>query len=59
VLAGGLNPNNVASAIAQVRPFGVDVSTGVEACPGVKSPAEIAHFVTAARAVSVAHEDSV
>ena len=59
VLAGGLNPNNVASAIAQVRPFGVDVSTGVEARPGVKSPAEIAHFVTAARTVSGAHEDSV
>jgi len=59
VLAGGLNPNNVASAIAQVRPFGVDVSTGVEARPGVKSPVEIAHFVTAARAVSGAHEDSV
>jgi len=59
VLAGGLNPNNVASAIAQVRPFGVDVSTGVEARPGVKSPVEIAHFVTAARAVSGAHEDPV
>jgi len=59
VLAGGLNPNNVAAAIADVRPFGVDVSTGVEARPGVKSPVEIAHFVTAARAVSGAHEDSV
>ena len=59
VLAGGLNPNNVASAIAQVRPFGVDVSTGVEARPGVKSPVEIAHFVTAARATSGAHEDCV
>jgi phosphoribosylanthranilate isomerase len=59
VLAGGLNPNNVASAIAQVRPFGVDVSTGVEARPGVKSPVEIAHFVTAVRAVSGAHEDPV
>jgi phosphoribosylanthranilate isomerase len=59
VLAGGLNPNNVASAIAQVQPFGVDVSTGVEARPGVKSPAEIAHFVTVARASSRAHEDLV
>ena len=59
VLAGGLNSNNVAAAIADVRPFGVDVSTGVEARPGVKSPVEIAHFVTAARAVSGAHEDSV
>jgi phosphoribosylanthranilate isomerase len=59
VLAGGLNPNNIASAIAEVRPFGVDVSTGVEARPGVKSPAQIAFFVTAARASSVAHEDSL
>ncbi|HVW68830.1 MAG TPA: phosphoribosylanthranilate isomerase [Steroidobacteraceae bacterium] len=49
VLAGGLNPGNVAAAIAAVRPFGVDVSTGVEARPGVKSPAAIANFVSAAR----------
>jgi phosphoribosylanthranilate isomerase len=59
VLAGGLNPNNVASAISQVQPFGVDVSTGVEARPGVKSPTQIALFVTAARASSVAHKDSL
>jgi phosphoribosylanthranilate isomerase len=59
VLAGGLNPNNVASAIAQVLPFGVDVSTGVEARPGVKSPVEIARFVTRARASKDAHEDPV
>jgi phosphoribosylanthranilate isomerase len=49
VLAGGLNPANVAAAIAAVQPFGVDVSTGVEARPGVKSPTEIANFVRAAR----------
>jgi phosphoribosylanthranilate isomerase len=49
VLAGGLNPANVAAAIAAVRPFGVDVSTGVEVRPGVKSPTEIANFVRAAR----------
>ena len=49
VLAGGLNPANVAAAIAAVRPFGVDVSTGVEVRPGVKSPAEIMNFVRAAR----------
>jgi phosphoribosylanthranilate isomerase len=50
VLAGGLNPANVSTAIEAVRPFGVDVSTGVEARPGVKSPAEIDNFVRAVRA---------
>jgi phosphoribosylanthranilate isomerase len=49
VLAGGLNPANVAAAIAAVQPFGVDVSTGVEVRPGVKSPVEIMKFVRAAR----------
>jgi phosphoribosylanthranilate isomerase len=52
VLAGGLNAGNVAAALASVRPFGVDVSSGVERQPGVKSPAEIVRFVTAARAAS-------
>ncbi len=50
VLAGGLNPANVAEAIAAVRPFGVDVSSGVEAAPGRKDPARIHEFVTRARA---------
>ena len=50
VLAGGLDAANVAQAIAAVRPFGVDVSSGVEARPGVKSPLKIMQFVTAARA---------
>ena len=50
VLAGGLNPGNVAAAIAAVRPFGVDVSSGVEAAPGVKSAALVENFVRGARA---------
>ncbi len=50
VLAGGLNPANVAAAIGAVRPFGVDVSSGVEAAAGVKSPALIESFVRGARA---------
>ena len=54
VLAGGLNTGNVAAAIAAVRPFGVDVSSGVELRPGVKSPAEIVSFASAARAGSQA-----
>jgi phosphoribosylanthranilate isomerase len=49
VLAGGLDAGNVAMAIAAVRPFGVDVSTGVEERPGVKDPAEVARFAAAAR----------
>jgi phosphoribosylanthranilate isomerase len=49
VLAGGLGAANIASAIAQVRPFGVDVSSGVEERPGVKSPEAIARFVAAVR----------
>ena len=49
ILAGGLNAANVASAIARVRPFGVDVSTGVERRPGIKDPMKIESFVRAAR----------
>jgi len=54
VLAGGLNALNVADALAQVRPFGVDVSSGVEERPGVKSPAAIRSFVAAVRAARAA-----
>jgi len=50
VLAGGLRVANVAAAIERVRPHGVDVSSGVESQPGVKSPALIVEFVRAARA---------
>jgi phosphoribosylanthranilate isomerase len=52
ILAGGLNAGNVARAVAEVQPFGVDVSSGVEERPGLKSPAEIARFVAAARAAA-------
>ncbi|HEX4050781.1 MAG TPA: phosphoribosylanthranilate isomerase [Steroidobacteraceae bacterium] len=52
ILAGGLNAQNVAEAIQRVRPFGVDVSSGVERAPAQKSAAMIAEFVAAARAAA-------
>jgi phosphoribosylanthranilate isomerase len=50
VLAGGLTPANVATAIGTVRPFGVDVSSGVEEAPGVKDFRKVTEFLANARA---------
>ena len=49
ILAGGLNVENVGGAVRHVRPFGVDVSSGVEQAPGIKSIVRIEQFVAAAR----------
>lgn len=49
ILAGGLTPGNVARAVGKVRPFGVDVSSGVEKAPGVKDPTLLRDFANAAK----------
>jgi phosphoribosylanthranilate isomerase len=51
VLAGGLKPENVGRAIAQLHPWGVDVVSGVEREPGKKDPAKVRAFVAAARKI--------
>jgi phosphoribosylanthranilate isomerase len=53
ILAGGLTPENVGEAIAAVNPWGVDVASGVEAEPGIKDPAKVEAFMTAARQAPV------
>ena len=57
ILAGGLTPENVGQAIREVRPFAVDVASGVEAAPGVKDPAKLqAFFAAVAEAGKTVHD---
>jgi phosphoribosylanthranilate isomerase len=53
ILAGGLTAENVAAAVRTVRPYAVDVSSGVEAAPGRKNPEKVAAFIRNAKKVDV------
>jgi phosphoribosylanthranilate isomerase len=55
ILSGGLTPENIGTAVRTVRPYAVDVSSGVESAPGVKDESKLRSLFAALRSESVEH----